>query len=218
MNNSRQSDLIKATGAVGVIGAGSIGSYVIPLLVKAGFQVVVWDDDDVYEDNVAGGVFDARMISDGKRVPTPKVKSVASIVKLMTGVDKVIGHYQKFLPETTVDVRVLLSGVDTMETRRLIWKWIESNPGQVDLYVDGRIGGHGASVWTVQPSVLGETERYAPALEWVAADLPCGQKATGYICSWTAAMMMNSVVRFFNGEQVPQYSALNADCGYTAIY
>lgn len=218
MNHSRQNELILATAPIGVVGAGSIGSYLIPVLVKAGMLVTVWDDDDLYEDNVAGGVFDARMISDGKRVPTPKVRAVASIVKLMTGVDAVTGYYSKFGGDTRTDVRILMSGVDSMEARRDIWKWIMANRGQIDLYVDGRIGGHGASVWTVRPNVEGECERYAPALEWTAADLPCGQKTTGYVVSWTTAMMVNSVVRHLNNENVPGYAALDAASGYSAIF
>lgn len=219
MNNSRQVELITGTASVGVIGAGSIGSYVAPLLVKGGFSVVMWDGDDLYDDNIAGGVFDARMISDGKRVPTPKVKAVASIVKLMTGVENpIVGYYENFTADTKTSLRVLMSGVDTMEVRRDIWDWIIAHPGQIDLYIDGRIGGHGASVWTVRPSIDGEIDRYKAALEWTAADLPCGRKATGYICSWVSSMMMNSLVRYVNNEVIPGYAALNADAGYTAIF
>lgn len=219
MDNSRQSALITGTAHVGVIGAGSIGSYLVPLLVKGGFGVTLWDDDDLYTENLAGGVFDARMISDGKKVPRSKISAITSITTLMTGETGVVdGKYERFTADTKTDVRILASGVDSMEARRAIWDWIKNHPGQIDLYIDGRIGGHDSTVWVVNPGSSESIAKYEPALTWEAADLPCGEKTTSYVCSWCSAMMMSAIIKHVNKSDQIGFAQLIGAINYSSVY
>jgi hypothetical protein len=198
LDGSRQSELIptdtlamRAT----VIGAGAIGSNVVPMLVRTGFtEVLLYDDDLLQSENVGGGLFDARMI--GK----PKVRSVATLGHTISGV-KVVTPIMQVFADQQVDTPFVFIGVDSIEVRvQLIPLFFAME--HVKVIVDGRIGGHSTMVYTIDKRAEdgGATalERVMKTLTVEPLPLPCGQKATAYNTLLCAGFMGGAVARALN--------------------
>lgn len=221
MDNSRQDMLVTNACPVTVIGAGSIGSHLAVMLAHAGFNVKLFDPDDLYPENIAGGMFDARMVTRDASKPKAKVASVASLVNMTTGeklVEPIYGRFPDADPEWTG--RILLSGVDSMDGRKQIWEWIKGNAKRtgLELYVDGRIGGHSSTVLIVNMLDPENIAAYESSLRQPPANLPCGMKSTGYVCSWCASTMTSAVIHFTNNGvpmgRVVTLQAQDAFMGY----
>lgn len=99
-----------------VIGAGAIGSFVVLSLAKLGFNnITVWDFDEVSEENIGNQFY--RVSDIGK----PKVVALSEMINDFTGVS-IVAYNEKLTSEHTLIDTIVISAVDSMEVRKLIYQ------------------------------------------------------------------------------------------------
>lgn len=131
---------------VSVIGAGCICSNLVPFLLRLGLRdVTVYDPDIVEEHNLNNQIYRPKDI--GRK----KVVALAEIISETFG-----------FRITPVDQRVtkqefdgvVICGVDSMKSRRLIWEQSIKFQPQITLYFEARIGGPTVKVYCIIPTDL----------------------------------------------------------------
>ncbi len=155
----RQQDVVDAEKLanlqVTLIGLGSIGSVTGLYLAKMGVVNLTTFDSDIVDvhnvSNQAYGMSDVGLL---------KADAFATLVENQTGV----------LPNTVglqYDGRqlsgVVISAVDSMSSRKTIWKSIREQPS-VRLYVDARMGLETLVVHAVRPQLLIDRLKYSQSI------------------------------------------------------
>lgn len=178
-----------------IIGAGSIGSVCTVLMARTGIGRIVLYDDDILENwNCTGGLFDTSYIG------RPKVESVKSLAKIVTGRDIEI-HNEKFTRTTEVEnFDIVLVGVDSMSTRRLLWDCLMDQRSW-DTYIDARMGGHVCEVFTFRRRDTEKHEWYQDTLGVKVAPMACGTEATSYVLERLSSMVGRSMRSVTNRER-----------------
>ena len=125
---------------VGVIGVGAIGRQVALQLAMMGVgELVMWDHDTVEEHNLPVQGFDQSDI--GMPKPLAVFTSCNSICDTVE-YDPRMMKYE----ESPEDVDVLFCCVDSMATRKSLWKMI---PDRCRMYIDGRMSAEVCRVLSV---------------------------------------------------------------------
>lgn len=193
----RQLDVVSPEDLVSlrvtVIGAGGIGSPTTLALAKMGVsQIVVYDDDSVEPHNLPNQIY---RFSDLGKI---KVEALADICRDFAGV-VVEAKPERFDGQQLAGV--VVSGVDTMATRKKIWTRVKYNPA-VQLYIEGRMGAEVARVHTVRPCDPSLVKWYESTLysDEEASELPCTARAIIYNTLCIAGLVANQVKKFARAE------------------
>lgn len=142
---------------VTVVGAGGIGGPTTLALAKLGLErIKVYDFDKVEAHNQPNQVYGLQHISQYK------VDALASIVSTLSDVT-ICGRSQKVTNKTKLS-GVVISAVDSMDARRVIWSAVKAGADRVPLFIDGRIGGQVIRVLSVRPRHLKERRLYEKSL------------------------------------------------------
>ncbi|MBI4458050.1 ThiF family adenylyltransferase [Candidatus Uhrbacteria bacterium] len=144
LNLSQQSKIFNPLNAspVTVIGAGSVGSWVVDILAKLGVNdITVYDEDGIESHNIAPSAYGQDDIG------MFKVTALERLVRAKSGVNlKVIQRMYAGEPlKGTV-----IACVDSMEARKLIWDQVKDN-GLVDAFIDTRITVEFLSIFALKP-------------------------------------------------------------------
>lgn len=124
-------DYLKAS--VTLIGAGGIISNALAMFAKLSPpKLTIWDDDKVANVNLAMQQFHARDI--GKF----KVEVLMRDAKRINPDLTVRVQRRRFRAQDALD-GVVVSGVDCMESRQLIFDAVRKQRNQIQLYLDGRL-------------------------------------------------------------------------------
>lgn len=156
-----------------VVGAGGIGSPTALALVKMGAgNVTVYDDDTIENHNLPNQMY--REGDLGKH----KVVALAEICRAFSGTAI------KAVPERLNGQRlsgVVISGVDSMESRSEIWERVKWNP-RVETYIDARMGAEVCRIYTVNPCNTDDIEYYESTqyTDRNAHEAPCTARAIIY--------------------------------------
>lgn len=184
--------------AVTLIGCGSIGSSVAATLCQMGVQSFrFYDSDAVEARNVA--VSAPYRLEDISRL---KVEVLQEWL-LANGAREVEAIPRHFTTADADDLTsVVISGVDSMEARRMIWEAISTMSLPPHIYWDGRIGGLQYTLFTVNPN---DAEWYEQGwLEGEGAELECAMRNICFVPQGLAAELAGLFVRFCNGEVLPR--------------
>ena len=149
-----------------VIGAGSVGSFVVLALAKMGIQSIeVWDDDTVEVHNIPNQFYPLASVG------AYKVEALASFVEVMTGVS-IYTHKVRFTGSVLLPgIRsIIISAVDSLDVRRDLWKSIKTKE-KPELYIDARMGGELMRIFAVRNSR--DFVYYEDSLKGEAVALPC---------------------------------------------
>jgi len=205
------------TWPVYLIGCGGIGSVVSQTLLKMGVQEIHLYDDDVLEARNMLAEVSYSVYS----VDFPKVEAVVetaeflcgSYQRLQDGVkitgladynevilksgQKIFIHEERVNADTKLD-GVVISGVDSMKSRKEIWEAVKNCLDAVPLYIDGRIGGESYQVLSLLPTDFEAVETYEGWLvdESEVAPLECGARATAYIAMMIAGEIARDITLF----------------------
>lgn len=204
LDNSRHSDILSKTEAnynpVTVIGVGGIGSPTVMCLTKMGVEdVTVYDNDYVEIHNISTQFY--RLTRD---IGEQKVNAIAQIVAEFNGVQLKTNNYFIGGDDEEDDLDgIVISGVDSMESRRLIWKGVKMNPS-ISLYIDARMGAEVARIFTINPSSPHHIERYERSInpKKETVDVPCTARAIIYNTFGIASLIANQVKKFCKGERL----------------
>ena len=132
MNFNRQYKIVDVDSIppIGIIGAGSIGSWVALVLSKMGAKdITVWDFDIIEPENGPNQIY---KVSDNGR---PKVEALRDIISEHTG-NEIKINMDKY---DGTNKEIIISGVDDITIRKDIFNsFIDMNMG-IKLYIDGRM-------------------------------------------------------------------------------
>src|SRR5271157_4266483 len=159
---TRQSDLIPTEALskrITIIGAGAVGSWVALSLAKMGFgDITVFDDDNVSIENMNCQFFPYDSI--GKS----KVDTLKALVKAFANVDIKAINYRYVGDKshrtasrsklTTLPVNlagIVISAVDSMEARKLIWDNAKKSR-EVSALIDPRMGAETSLMYIMDPA------------------------------------------------------------------
>ncbi len=183
MDFSRQEDLltpIDFTEPITCIGCGGIGSPNALLLAKMGCpQMHLIDGDGVEEHNVPNQMFGPQDVG------MSKVHALKSMIHHFNP-DCEVSVDAQFCTEKTSLEGIVISGVDSMHSRKNIWQCIRNNP-LVPVYIDARLGGEHLEIQTIHPCNPADITHYENTLfdeETQGMQLPCTAQAimyTGFI-------------------------------------
>lgn len=191
MNLSRQFDIVpgKILGTpITFVGAGSIGSFACLQLAKMGMENIQVIDHDVVSDvNIPNQFF---RLSD---VGTKKVDALKAIIKEFAGVE--IHAVPEEYKGGTFD-GIVISAVDSMKVRQLIWDNHKDKAFKTRLIVDPRMGALDAALYTVNPMNTTHHEEYEATLrdDSEAANEPCTAKATIFTVNLISGMVAKTVL------------------------
>ncbi|MDB5184154.1 MAG: hypothetical protein JWO07_835 [Candidatus Saccharibacteria bacterium] len=148
-------DRSKWVREIHLIGLGGIGSWVALWLLKLGVpEIHVYDDDVVEQHNT---FFQLWANAD---VGIHKVQALEEYARREGYATKIIAHPVRVTEDGQLNLRgVVISGVDSMASRYAIWKHLKFN-GDVELYMDGRIGGEDFHLYTLNPSHPSQVKVY----------------------------------------------------------
>lgn len=199
---SRQTDLFnpaRFAETVTVIGCGSIGASVLPVLVTMGVtRFELFDPDSTEPHNTPASL--AFRPDDAYR---PKVEVLEGFLRAYGATD-VTTHARNFTNTDVPAGSVVISGVDSMTARQEIWEGIQVAP-EVQLYLDGRIGGEGWHLLAVRPE---DAEWYEK--RWLFGDervetLPCAARNVAYVPAALAGEIAAYLARFSRDEDLPHH-------------
>jgi len=196
----RQTDIVSKDAMDGLsfilIGAGGIGSVVGLILVKMGVtDLTVYDPDVIEEHNIPNQTY---RLSD---VGRPKVEALAEVCRDFAGVE--IKTRQEMFTDSTLASGVVISGVDSMESRMKIWRTVRYNPRALS-YIEGRMGAQEGRVYTVTPHDPDQVRLYEATLhgDAEAEELPCTARSIAFNCFYLAGLLVSQVKKVIMGEEV----------------
>jgi molybdopterin/thiamine biosynthesis adenylyltransferase len=195
----RQLDLVRREALetpIHLIGCGGIGSLAALALGKLGCcHLHLYDDDHVEEHNVPNQFF---RTSD---VGRPKVEALAEILEAFTGT-RPQAH-----PRRVQDERlrgIVVSGVDSMAARMVIWQKAVRHRAGILLYLDGRLGAEVCRLYAIRPADPDDVRAYERSLydDGQAEVLSCTAGAIIYTGFAMASLIADQVKKFATGETV----------------
>lgn len=170
-----------------IIGAGAVGSFTTLALAKMGFKdISVWDDDEVTVENMNCQFY--RHSDIGKL----KANALGDLVQDFTGM-AIATCPLRYGPERDPLPGVVVSAVDSMDARRMIWGRHAKQSPATKLVIDPRMGAESALCYAMRPMVAKDCATYEKTLytDNAAVAEPCTAKATMY----TACMLAGFVAK-----------------------
>jgi hypothetical protein len=199
MDFTRQLDIVAPkdlTMPITMIGLGGIGSYTVPILAKMGCSSLTgYDDDSVESHNIPNQYY---RLSD---IGTPKVEALSQIVLEQTGVS--LHGIQEKCDGSQSFQGIVISGVDKMTPRHVIWQQIKWKAG-IQLYLDARMGGQVAVLYAIRPCDPDDIRFYESKLfsEEETHELPCTARSIVYTVAFIAGLIANQIKKFAKGEPI----------------
>ena len=192
-----------------VVGVGATGSNDVVVAAKIGLNPIhVWDKDTVEIHNNGGQIYSL------SHVEQPKVDALGEVVSHLCGVELVL-HNQWWTPEDKLR-GIVICGVDSMEVRKELFAHVRKRSIACPLFIDHRIGGETAIVFTVPTQDAEQCERYEESLhsDEEAAPLPCTQRGCYDINNIVAGLTVRQIRKWLiQGDKsiIPEiiYSAEN---------
>ncbi len=181
-----------------IVGCGSAGSAAAQVLVKLGLGPVINLYDPQKVDDPNGPV---QLPYREKDKNEYKVIALEQFLHQLRFGLKITAH-RRLLNVNDRFEGIVVSGVDSMKSRALIWQCVQASCGFVPLYLDGRIGGEACELFTTRPMVREDREFYA---RWLFPDsegarLPCGAEAIIHAPVELAARTSSTITRWARNE------------------
>lgn len=210
LNLSRQSKLVPineiSSWNIKVFGVGSVGSHVVNVLAKTGFERIhVYDMDIVEEENIAPQAYNFEHIG------LNKVEALADVVKKSSGVE-ITTHHGEVNEETEIEPEantIYMCFFDSFEARKMVWNKVKDFPV---IFIDARIGRYDMRHYLVNCSEQDQVEAYEDSFpkEGNGSDLVCGEKASAPINVQIAGMIVINLVCFLAGKDYTKIFIGNA--------
>lgn len=192
---SRQSGLITQAQMVDpiiLIGAGGIGSPTAQVLCKMGvLRLTVFDDDKVESHNLPNQMY---RIKDLNKFKVDALKEICE--EFSDTVDFTAKNIRFDHPVRTKSI--VISGVDSMESRIAIWKHVKLNSA-VPLYIDARMAREMLKIYRVNPTDMKSVKAYEESLhsDAEAVEIPCTEKSVIFNVSMVAAQICHVVKSYY---------------------
>ena len=202
----------KATSPVTIIGCGGIGSNVAFELITMGFKrFVLYDDDIVEPRNLA-----SQKAFRHRDLYRPKVEALAEVL-IEYGAVEVLVRQRLFTAEDIIEGAIVIGAVDSMRSRKIIWEAVTNSP-DVELYLDGRLGGQTAQIFAVEPL---DSDWYVDS--WLFGDeeamtgVTCTMRAIVYPATVMAGYMCRHLSRWSRGLPICRLMNWDGETGEVTL-
>lgn len=178
-----------------IIGAGAVGGWTALALTKMGFEnVSVWDPDTVSVENLNCQFFRHRDVGE------PKVGCLIYQIQDYSNIG-ISGYLMRYEGERAFP-GIVISAVDNMATRRLIWEAHLGSP-LTRAIIDPRMGAETALLYVMKPSDPDDCRAYEKTLysDDNAVREPCTRKSTAYCALPLAGLVAAQVKALVTGSQ-----------------
>ena len=180
-----------------IIGLGAIGSTCAVWLGKMGCVGITAYDPDVIQDHN----WSNQMYRDGD-IGSLKASALIDVMEQFGG------HTPNAVAQRYVNQdlsEVVISAVDSMESRKIIWKSVREK-SDVRLLIDARMGLETLVVWTVRPQVREDRVAYSQSLvpDDQTLQEPCTARTVCYTPLMASSILCSLVKRFVNVEEMPR--------------
>lgn len=188
---------------VHIIGAGGLNNLVGAILAKMGIsEFHIWDDDILNARNLPTEVgYSTKMCGQ------PKVAAMADLMYYLmpSGLD--IHMHHERVDENSPLEGVVISGVDSMTSRKIIWENVKKNYLDIPFFIDGRSGGEEVQLFAFCPADFEAQEDYETWLfnDDEAAPLACGARNIGYISAYAASEIGYLLTLFHRELPIPEF-------------
>ncbi len=188
---TRQLDIIPMqalTTPITVIGAGAIGGWTVLSLAKMGFNdITVYDNDEVSIENMNCQFYPYSAI--GKS----KVETLAQLVEMFANV-KIKAINGRYEGKTSFN-GIVISAVDSMEARKLIWNAQKKKTSKAKFIIDPRMGAETSLLYVMDPKNEQDIKSYEKTLytDNNAVAERCTAKATIYTANLLAGQVCKAV-------------------------
>lgn len=203
---TRQLDIIPVSELgmpVNIVGCGAIGSFVALELAKMGIsRIKVWDNDEVSIENMNNQFY--RFSDIGK----PKAQALHNLVSDFTNI-RIAYHARLFKPEDAAGLQgILVSAVDTMSARRMIYESVKERPNALKMIIDPRMSAEFYQQYTVD---MKNPDWYDKVLfeDNEAMPTPCTAKSTIYTATLAAGMVVKTIKNIIMKQDYPKNCAWN---------
>lgn len=209
MNTShltRQLDLIPIEllgQKITVIGCGAIGSFTVLSLAKMGFaNIEVFDFDEVSVENMNCQWF---RFSD---IGSNKAHALQTLIRDFTKVELKVNPVKYDGSQKLTGI--VISAVDSMEVRKLIWSKVRDN-FLVRMLIDPRMASEYALSYVMDPNCPKDMDAYEKTLytDANAVQEPCTMKATMYTATMIAGYVAKHVKDIVTGGQYARVTNWN---------
>ena len=162
-------------------GVGGIGSMLAFMLSRAGYTLILFDDDTVEPHNQGNQLFRQNQIG------TAKVHAVHNMIKEYSLNYSTVALQQRYTVDSEYD-NIMFSCFDNMSARKIFFENWCKNPDR-QIYIDGRLAMENFQVYAVVP---GQEDRYRATLfdDSEVEEAACTVKATSHCGAMIAAVMM----------------------------
>lgn len=198
---TRQLDIIpldKLGLQVNIVGCGAIGSFLALSLAKMGLtRIKVWDNDVVSVENMSNQFF---RFSD---IDKPKAVALQALVEDFTNT-KIKAEARLFTPADAAGLQgVLVSAVDTMAARRMIFDAVKAQPNALKFIVDPRMSAEFYQQYTVD---VQNHEWYEKTFfsDNDAVPTPCTAKSTVYTATLASGMVVKTIKNIMLAQDYPK--------------
>lgn len=172
-----------------LVGMGSIGSAILPGAIGMGFpEIHIYDGDRLEDHNPPSQIIYRHLSDMGRR----KVDAAADFAAWLEVDSNIVVHPTMVTADTRFE-GVVVSGPDSMKSRRVIWEAVKASD-DVPLLIDGRIGGQKHTVLTLEPYDPKQRDIYETWLfdDSAAQELSCGARSfTGTSLALAADVLQN---------------------------
>src|SRR3990167_2719305 len=179
-----------------IVGAGAVGSFVTLALTKMGFQnVTVYDFDKVDTENLNAQCY--RWSDVGR----PKVDALKDVIKQFANVD-INAKNQKY--EHGTFPGIVISAVDSMAVRKLLWENHKECSPHTKIFIDGRMAIEFAMCYAMNPMSEKDIASYEKTL--YSDDDAVQERCTNKAISFTSMLLggfIAKVVKDFLTKTVP---------------
>lgn len=191
----------KITTPVTIIGCGGIGSNVAFELITMGFTSFVLYDDDVVEPrNLA-----SQKAFRHRDLYHPKVQALAEVL-IEYGATDILVRQRRFTAKDNIEGAVVIGAVDSMKSRNMIWEAVSNSP-EVELYLDGRLGGQLAQIFAIEP-LDGDwyVDSWLFGDEEAMTDVTCTMRAIVFPATIMSGIMCRHLSRWSRGLPVCRFT------------
>lgn len=184
-----------------IAGAGMVGGWTAQAIGRAVESTIIFDFDKVELENLSCQPYNQDAIG------RYKVEALADsiygfrTVEYTSKVEEVLEDPFMDGDASTLSLPdVVISAVDSLETRRYLAEWSKKN--KIPLFIDSRVLGEIVCLFFVGE---GEYDRYIAEIpeEDQVVDAPCGAKGTAYSGMFTASRITADLNRWCRGERIP---------------
>lgn len=188
-----------------LIGAGGINNLVGPALAKMGVQEIhIWDDDILETRNCPTEIAYSYTM-----VGQPKVAAMAHTIEYLMGKNapQIIKHQKRVDTDTTLE-GVVVSGVDSMKSRKSIWEAVQASFIDIPLYIDGRSAGKHTAIFAFSPADFDAVTKYETWLfdDSKAMPLECGARNFPPVSLYIASEITRIIAQFHRADTVQFYT------------